>query len=211
MGYERPLPRLVFCGSVIAGIYFGVPLHELVHRAGDVLGGGTFAPVYIAPSFGGSFYSSIVPGIITDQSSNPLAIFGAGSTTTTYLLTGTALDYFHESALLAAPSVFLTPAGVALLKRGLKTANPVEAGLGFSFALIPLLDVTDLAGIFMCAVEGPAFTFVDAVSRIGAGELVVYLLAGAVLAGLFYASSKRLVGRIDRSRTSPLEERLFGE
>ncbi len=209
--YPKAITPLIFSVSVAVGIYLGVPLHELTHRLGDVLGGGRFGPVFVDPMFGGSVYAAIFPSLITDKSSSVLAILGAGSTTPDYTQTGTILDYVHSIALQCGPSIVLTPLGLMVLKDGIKRKNPVETGLGFSFALIPLLDVTDLAGVFVALVQGPSFTFVDAVSGLGLVELAAYLLGGVILAGLFYKGSKKLVGRLDRSRESPLEREVFGD
>ena len=50
--YASAVSPLIFSASVAVGIYFGIPLHELMHRAGDMLGGGWFGPVYVDPWFG---------------------------------------------------------------------------------------------------------------------------------------------------------------
>ena len=208
--YAGAVSPLVFAASVAVGIYFGIPLHELMHRAGDMLGGGWFGPVYVDPWFGGSVYQNLLPGLISDNSPSSLAIFGAGSTTPNYTQTGTVVDYLHAIVLQTGPSIVLTPLGLMLLRHGMRRKSAVEGGLGFSSALIPLLDLDDLAGIFVALLQGPSFTFVQAISEMGFLQLAPYLLAGVILAGLLYKGSKKLVGKLDSARESLLEREIVG-
>ncbi len=118
-----------------------VPVHELLHAAGCLLGGGGVERLEIAPLYGGSLLAQIFPFVVAESDyAGRLSGFDTGGNDGIHILT-VALPYI------------LAPVGFLLLGRALRQGSPFLFGASTPLLFSPLISVTgdflELGGILL--------------------------------------------------------------
>ncbi len=114
----------------MAGWWIFVPVHELLHAAGCLLGGGQVTRLEIAPLYGGALLAKIFPFVAAGGAyAGRLSGFDVAGSGWTYALT------------VAAPYV-LTPLGFYGMARAVARSSPLLFGASTPLAFSPLLSVT---------------------------------------------------------------------
>jgi hypothetical protein len=112
---------LVLIFAVTWWIY--VPIHELCHAFGCILGGGTVTELEISPKYGGAILQKIFPFVSSgSEYAGQLTGFDTGGNDLTYLLT----DFF--------PFLLTVFVGVPLL-RSASRSTPLGAGIRLGISL----------------------------------------------------------------------------
>ncbi len=120
--------RLV-AGAVL-GWWLYVPLHELLHAAGCLLGGGEVGRLEIHPLYGGGMLARILPFVQAGgQYAGRLSGFDTGGSDWVYALT-IALPY-----LLSLPSL-------AVMEQAARRSGRLLFGLALPFFLAPLVSLS---------------------------------------------------------------------
>ncbi len=126
-----PLYIIALIISFLASWWIYVPLHELGHALGCILGGGTVSELEISPMYGASFLKEIFPFIsVGSEYAGQLTGFDTRGSDLIYLLT----DFF--------PFLLTIFIGVPLL-RSAAGSRPLSAavklGLGLPIAFAPFI------------------------------------------------------------------------
>jgi len=127
---------LVLAGSLVVTWFVYVPVHELLHALGCVLGGGTVSRLEIAPIYGAALVQKLFPFVVVGSDyAGRLSGFDTNGRDVTYLLT----DFF--------PYLVTILAGVPLLRAvAARRFRPAWAaagfGVAFPLAFVPFLSLT---------------------------------------------------------------------
>ncbi len=115
---------LVLIISLVASWWIYVPLHELGHAFGCMLGGGTVTELQISPAYGAAFLKEILPFVtVGSEYAGQLTGFDTNGSDLIYLLT----DFF--------PFLLTIFIGVPLL-RSAAGSKPIWASVKLGFGLL---------------------------------------------------------------------------
>ena len=135
-GLDRCMARgLTSLAWVTAGLLGGwwlyVPVHELLHAAGCLIGGGTVTRLEISPIYLGGVLARVIPWVEAGgEYAGRLSGFDVGGNDGVYLLT----DF--------APFLLTLFPGVWLLRRTARRRQPFLFGLTLPLALAPFTSIT---------------------------------------------------------------------
>ena len=217
-GLERCLTRgvpglvAVFAALIVAWFVY-VPIHELLHAYGCILGGGRVWRLEIAPLYGGALLERVFPFVEAGgEYAGRLAGFDTGDSIPVHLLT-TGLPF----ALTVFP-------GVWLLRWGARRGSALAYGAGLVPATAPFVSVTGDAyeiGSLLVTLIPPWSSETSRLALVGDDVMVVAQgLAGtggvlwigfvvAALAGLMWAFATYALGALIAHRLGqPAIERL---
>ena len=219
----RGVPGLIAVFAALAVAWFVyVPVHELLHAFGCILGGGRVWRLEIAPLYGGALLERIVPFVEAGgEYAGRLAGFDTGDSTLVHLLT------------TGLPFVLTVFPGVWLLRWGARRPSGVAYGAALVPATAPFVSVTgdayEIGSLFVTlippwsspasrlALVGDDVTVVARGLAGGDGVLwagfVVAALAGVLWAFATYALGALVAHRLGQPpierlpRTSPAKTR----
>lgn len=125
LGKSPPAGILLIVVSFIVSWWIYVPVHELFHAFGCILGGGTVSELDISPKYGMAFLSKIFPFVSPGSDyAGQLTGFDTGGSDLTFLLT----DLF--------PFLLTIFVGVPLLRSASRSATlPARIKLGVSIPI----------------------------------------------------------------------------
>ena len=88
-GNDTPIISLLKLGlGMVLGWWIYVPVHELLHAAGCLVGGGTVSRLEIHPYYGGAVLAAIIPFVVSGgEYAGRLSAFDTGGSDGVYFLT----------------------------------------------------------------------------------------------------------------------------
>jgi hypothetical protein len=170
---------LVIVISFVISWWIYVPIHELCHAFGCILGGGSVSELDISPKYGGAFLSIIFPFVSPGSDyAGQLTGFDTGGNDLTYLLT------------VCFPFLLTVFIGVPLL-RSARHSSPIPAsiklGASLPIAFAPLIsfsgDYYEMGSIIVSRIAAFVSPSAD-ISRWRSDDL--FKLSG----GLFFSGSR---------------------
>ncbi len=118
-------------GALLVTWWIYVPIHELFHVAGCLLGGGSVSELFIAPQYGGTLLARIFPFVVSGgEYAGRLTGFDTRGSDFIYLLT----DFFPYTLTLLF--------GVLTLRWSLRRQSPAIFGMSLVFVGAPFISVT---------------------------------------------------------------------
>jgi hypothetical protein len=217
-GLERCLVRgvpglIAVFTALVAAWFVYVPVHELLHAYGCILGGGRVWRLEIAPLYGGALLERVFPFVTAGgEYAGRLAGFDTGDSTLVHLLT------------TGLPFVLTVFPGVWLLRWGARRGSGIAYGAALVPATAPFVSVTGDAyeiGSLLVTLAPPWSSEVSRLALVGDDVTVVaQRLAGsagilwlgfvlAALVGLAWAFATYALGALVAHRLhQPAIERL---
>ncbi len=117
--------------GLLVGWWIYVPIHELLHAAGCLIGGGTVTRLEISPIYLGGALAAVIPWVEAGgEYAGRLSGFDVGGSDGIYLLT----DF--------APFLLTLLPGVWLLRRAARRQQPLVFGLALPLAFAPFTSIT---------------------------------------------------------------------
>lgn len=117
--------------GLLAGWWLYVPVHELLHAAGCMAGGGTVSRLEISPLYFGNLLASVIPWVEAGgEYAGRLSGFDTGGSDAVYLLT----DF--------APFLLTVFPGVWLLRLAARRRQPLVFGAALPLAFAPFTSIT---------------------------------------------------------------------
>lgn len=131
LGKSAPVNIALIVITFVAAWWVYVPIHELCHAFGCMLGGGSVTELRISPKYGGALLAKVFPFVSSGSDyAGQLTGFDTGGSDLTYLLT----DFF--------PFLLTVFIGVPLLRsasRSTPLAASIKLGISLPIAFAPFI------------------------------------------------------------------------